>query len=106
MFIAPLQHTTVTKLPQWMTIAYAVSAKFKAIFISGKLKLIPLFPIPCLLTLKQCLLRPITFYVYSKNSVGVASSCFHEPLQWVSLPVEYAPRQHVMVTMNTPVHLG
>ena len=46
MFIVPLQHTTVTELPRWMAIACAVSAKFKAIFISSQLKVIPLFRIP------------------------------------------------------------
>ena len=43
MFSAPLQHITVAELTSLMAIAHAVSAKFKEFFISGQLKLIPLF---------------------------------------------------------------
>ena len=44
---APLQHITIAELPRGMAIARAVLAKFKEIFISGQLKVIPLFRILC-----------------------------------------------------------
>ena len=42
-FIVCLQHITLTELPCWMAIPRAVLAKVQSIFISGQLKVIPLF---------------------------------------------------------------